>query len=141
MKLRSMTDEAYQRLSEGRDQVLQKNRGYGVISVQVNDLTFAVPLRSNLNHPNGFKTLFYNGKWNGLDYSKALLVQDEDLNQEAFKPRNADEYKKIKNNEDKIIEEFGDYVSGYIDAAKEGKTENHKFKFTTLQYFHDELGI
>lgn len=141
MKLRSMTSEAYQRLSHGRVQVLQKNRGYGVISVQVNDLIFAVPLRSNLNHANGFKTIFFRNQWNGLDYSKALLVDSSDLMSEAFRPRDAKEYKKIQSNKEKITREFRSYVDEYIYSVKSGEANERKFRFTTLQYFHKELGL
>jgi protein AbiQ len=92
MKLRRLTDAAYQRLSHKRDQVLTKNRGYGVVSIEVNGLTFAVPLRSNMNkNSHGLKTILVNKQWNGIDYSKALIVNDEDLSKEAFKPRSLSE--------------------------------------------------
>ena len=136
-----MTEAAYLRLSKDRDQVLTKHRGYGIVSVQVNDLTFAIPLRSNLNHSNGLKTVLVGRQWNGLDYSKALLVNDDDLNKESFKPRTDAEYEKIQSSKEKVIKDFGAYVDGYIEAAKKNETNNHKFRFTTLQYFHDELGI
>ncbi len=142
MDIRSLTDDAYRRVSRNREQVLQKNRGYGVISITVRNMTFAIPLRSNLNHPNGFKTINVRGLWNGLDYSKALLVEHADFRQESFKLREQKEYDKIIKNKDKVFREFCKYLAEYIEyASGEERVFNRKFQFTTLQYFHHELGI
>lgn len=142
MEIKSLTDDAYRRVSEGRNQVLQKNRGYGVITITVRNMTFAIPLRSNLNHPNGLKTIKVGPFWNGLDYSKALLVEDADFRQESFVLREQKEYDKIIKNKDKVFKEFCEYLSEYIEyASAEERVFNRKFQFTTLQYFHNELGI
>lgn len=142
MKLRRLKDQSYQRISTGRDEVLHKNRGYGVINIECHGLIFAVPLRSNLEHKSGFKTVYNNKKWNGIDYSKALVVTDNDLESEAFKPRRTDEYLKIQNNKLKIQQEFVDYVDAYIAYIKSGDTKiPYVFKYTTLQYFHLELNL
>ncbi|CAH5933799.1 hypothetical protein RQM67_00455 [Citrobacter koseri] len=143
MILRQIKQDVYKRLCDNRPQVLEKNRGYGVISISLNGLTFAVPLRSNLNHPNGFKTIFLKDKkiWSGLDYSKALIVKPEDLEPEAFKLKIEKEYEKLKANKSKIEKEFEAYVQGYILFVKSGCGEEKAYKFTTLQYFHDFLGL
>ncbi len=146
MKLRTIKEDAYNRLSKDRPQVLQKNRGYGIVSVTVNDLTFAIPLRSNMNHNNGLKTIFQkrggDKVWNGLDYSKALLVEESDLARVAFKPREQAEYDKIQKNKDKITSDFEKYVKNYIVCAEKGTSSTDKrYKFSTLQYFHKELGV
>ena len=143
MKLRTLTKVAYQRISQ-HDQVLKKqNRGYGLAFIETDHHLFAIPLRSNLNHPNGFNTVLDRDTklWNGLDYSKAILVQEEDLNAAAFKPRDGREYDKIQKNKDKINTEFIQYFDEYIQSVKSQKPLNRKFQFTTLQYFHQELGL
>lgn len=141
MELRSLKPEAYARLSNGRPQVLSKDRGYGVIYLDYGGLVFALPLRSNLNHPNGFKTILSGKAWNGIDYSKALVVDANDFELVAFKTRDNNEYEKIKRNKDKIKVEFIEYLTEYITLVSGGKQLPQKFKFTTLQYFHAELGI
>lgn len=141
MELKCIKEDAYNRLSEGRNQVLTKDRGYGVIYLPIGEMIFALPLRSNLNHPNGFKTVLVGKSWNGIDYSKALIVKSDDLEIEAFKTRTDDEYQKIKNNKEKIKKEFFKYLEEYITSVSAGKPMHQKFKFTTLQYFHEELGI
>ena len=141
MDLRSLKPDAYARLSNGRPQVLSKDRGYGVIYLDYGGLVFALPLRSNLNHPNGFKTILSDGLWNGIDYSKALVVDADDFELVAFKTRKNDEYLKIKRNKDKIEKEFIEYLTEYMTAISDGKALPQKFQFTTLQYFHTELGL
>ncbi|HEH9395021.1 type III toxin-antitoxin system TenpIN family toxin [Aeromonas salmonicida] len=143
MKLRTLTKEAYQRVSQ-HDQVLKKqNRGYGLAFIETEHHIFAIPLRSNLNHPNGFKTVLDRAtqSWNGLDYSKAIVVQETDLNSEAFKPRDAREYDKIQKNKDKITAEFIQYLDEYMQAVKSQVPLDRKFTYTALQYFHQELGL
>jgi protein AbiQ len=146
MDIRPLKQDFYNQLIIGKPQVLQKNRGYGVVSITINDLIYAIPLRSNLNHTNGFKTISIeiDGQivWNGLDYSKALIVESDNIGTTSFNTRNQEEFDKIQENKDKIKSEFATYVSNYIKCVEKGTSStDRRFKFTTLQYFHSELGI
>lgn len=146
MDIRTLNQDAYAQLAKDRPQVLEKNRGYGIVSITVNELIYAIPLRSNMNHNNGFKTIsMKRGNkliWNGLDYSKALVVQSTDIEPTAFKLREKKEFDKIQSNKEKIIADFEKFVAAYIACVKKGtSTTDHRFKFTTLQYFHAELGL
>lgn len=145
MDIRTLKHSTYVRLAQGRPEILQKNRGYGIVFLTINTLIYAIPLRSNLNHSSGFKTIFvknhYNkGSWNGLDYSKALIVEMNDIDATVFKLREKKEFDKIQKNQKKIEAEFEKYVSDYIQSVKD-KTIDERFKFSTLQYFHAELGL
>jgi len=147
MDIRTLKDSTYQKIADGRPQVLQKNRGYGIVFLTINSLIYAIPLRSNLNHSSGFKTIFIkdhngNDSWCGLDYSKALVVEKDDIEKTSFKLRDSNEFNKIQKNKDKIEREFEKYVLGYIKSVKnETSTTDRRFKFSTLQYFHTELGL
>lgn len=141
MELKRIKPDSYARISHGRDQVLQKSRGYGVVYLSFGELIFALPLRSNLNHPNGFKTIFDGKFWNGVDYSKALVVLHDDLEEGIFETRVQGEFDKIKANEEKIKSEFLEYLAEYVEAVQGGHSLHRKFNFTTLQYFHTELGL
>lgn len=143
MKLRTLTEEAYERLKQYEQVLKKKDRGYGLVFIETQQHIFAIPLRSNLNHPNGFKTILdrRTGQWNGLDYTKALVVQETDLNREAFKPRDTTEYEKIKKRKEKIQTDFLSYLAEYIEAVRSQNPLHRKFRFTTLQYFHKELGL
>ena len=146
MDIRPLKQDFYNQLIIGKPQVLQKNRGYGVVSITINDLIYAIPLRSNLNHTNGFKTISMEIEgqivWNGLDYSKALIVESDNIGTTSFNTRHQEEFDKIQENKDKIKSEFEIYVSNYIKCVAKGTSStDRRFKFTTLQYFHSELGI
>ena len=125
MKLKAIKGTAYNRLKAGRKQVLDKNRGYGILCIKSHNLTFAIPLRS------------------GLDYSKALVINDADLEPGSFKTRTQEEFQKIVRSKEKIVKEFSAYVAGYVDAVKSGKplANDPRYKFTTLAHFHNELGL
>ena len=146
MDIRPLKQDFYNQLVVGKPQVLQKDRGYGIVTITINTLTYAIPLRSNLNHKNGFKTIAINIRgnisWNGLDYSKALIVQPDNIESVSFKKKDQKEFDKIQENKDKIKSEFEKYVSNYIKCVERGTSStDRRFKFTTLQYFHSELGI
>lgn len=146
MDIRSLKQDAYNSLVKDRPQILEKNRGYGIISFTLGDLTYAIPLRSNLNHSNGFKTITIKQGdrivWNGLDYSKALIVKQEDIESTSFVLRSQKEFDKIQLHKDKIKTDFEKYVLSYIECVGKGtSTTDNRFKFCTLQYFHSELGL
>lgn len=117
----------------------EKNRGYGVVVIEINtDLRFGIPLRSHLNHKHGFKTV---GE-KGLDYSKALLIQNAVFIGKPFKIP-SDEYVKIKDREHHITSRFKKYVERYIVLANRGDTNalQQSYPYTTLANYHTELGI
>lgn len=146
MDIRTLKQDSYNRLANERSEVLKKNRGYGIVSITLDNLIYAIPLRSNMNHNNGFKTISVQLRkkliWNALDYSKALIVQQDDIESTAFQLRKQEEFDKIQLNKEKIKSEFGEYVSAYLECVNKGtSTTDRRFKFTTLKYFHAELGL
>lgn len=141
MKLRQLTSSAYQSFSKLPEVLHKKERGYGLLEVELKGIIFAIPFRSNLNHKHGFKTILRNGEWCGLDYSKALIASRADFKTAAFKPRDTAEYHKVKENKEKIESQFGKYVTKYITTVNSGGNVFHKCGYTTLINFHKELGI
>ncbi|SCZ68593.1 protein AbiQ [Epibacterium ulvae] len=117
----------------------EKNRGYGIVVIEVNNgMRFGIPLRSNLNHKHGFKTI--GGK--GLDYSKAVLIGNAVFIGQPFKIPH-DEYVKIKDREHFITSRFQKYVERYIVLANKGDNNalQQSYRYTTLVNYHAELGI
>jgi len=117
----------------------EKNRGYGIVVIEVNNgMLFGIPLRSNLNHKHGFKT--FGGK--GLDYSKAVLIENTALVGQPFKIPN-NEYIKIKDREHFITSRFQKYVERYIVLVNKGDKNalQQSYRYTTLVNYHDELGL
>ncbi len=127
-----------------------KARGYGIVIISIRNLTFGIPLRSNIQHkaayftarnPSSEKGPPY-GK--GLDFSKALLIPDlAYIPTEIFKIP-TEEHRKLASKQKYINEIFEKYVDRYIGAVV-GKDihilNGNEYRHTTLQNYHAELGI
>jgi protein AbiQ len=137
----SENDDLVEALHQGSsgDVSLGKTRGYGVVVVRLEGgLLFGIPLRSNIKHKERFSTV----DRKGLDYSKAVLISDEDhISQEPFNiPQN--EYVMIVDREMHIREKFEKYIKKYIKAAKANDLNVlREYRFSTLQNYHVQLKI
>ncbi len=121
------------------------NRPYMVVLIKIKNNTFAVPFRTNVPHNNCYKFKKSTRPTNtvtGLDYTKAVIVNDSKyIGAEAR--INDMEYTELNENSVFIIRQFEKFVADYIAYAN-GKKNYYavkKFKYTTLKYFHKELGI
>ena len=122
-------------------------RGYGVIVINVNKLTFAIPLRSNIKHSASYITVKSNQpkiKGKGLDFSKALLITNKDYISNIPFKISEDEHKKLINKEHFITHKFESYISKYIRAvtvSDRNILSSFEYKFSTLINYHSELGL
>ncbi len=127
-----------------------KSRGYGIVLISINKLTFGIPLRSNIQHkaaymtvrnPSSAKGTSY-GK--GLDFSKALLIPNSSyISTEKFKIP-PEEHKKLQSKKYYIEATFNKYVCRYVNAVANSDTNilnSAEYRYTTLQNYHSELGI
>ncbi|MGP8269254.1 MAG: type III toxin-antitoxin system TenpIN family toxin [Terracidiphilus sp.] len=116
-----------------------KERGYGIVICEHNGLRFGIPLRSRLHErASGYRTV----DDKGLDYGKAvLLTKGAYVSSIPFKiPSN--EYKILQSKEFIIIQQFSKYIERYIKAHKKpDQNILRKYRFSTLQNYHSELGI
>lgn len=120
-------------------EALDKDRPHAIVLIEVNGLRFAIPLRTNLNHKHGFKTV----NTGGLDYSKALLVFDDSDISRDIKLKSADEFKAINEREEKIVRDFTKYVNKYVAAVKKPDANiiKREYKYSTLVNYHEHLGV
>lgn len=126
-----------------------KVRGHGIVQIQLNNLTFAIPVRSNIQHGESFilevnrHDKRYKGM--GLDYSKAVLIKDlSHISHENFVLRSKHAGKKLIGKEEHIKNKFGHYVKKYINAVESKDTHilnSIEYRFTTLVNYHTELGL
>lgn len=124
-----------------------KVRGHGIVCISINDLIFAIPLRSNIGHDGAYLTLRKSRETpmnKGLDFSKALLItKQEYISNEVFKiPRQ--EHEKLKDKAHFITQSFEKYVERYIFAIQKSDRNilaGSGYRFTTLRNYHTELGI
>lgn len=124
-----------------------KTRGYGIVVITINTLTFAIPLRSNIRHKAAYITVKSNapgvyGK--GLDFSKALLITNNKYISNAQFNIDAFEHKTLAGKEHFIAKKFEKYVENYVSAIQHnraGVLKRAEYRFTTLQNYHTELKI
>ena len=124
-----------------------KIRGYGIVVVSINNLTFGIPLRSNIKHDACYVTVRSNIagiKGKGLDFSKAVLLKKPShISPSPFRIP-SDEFSKLKGKAAFITNKFEKYVERYVKAVglNDGNILNSdEFRFSTLINYHSELGI
>ncbi len=124
-----------------------KVRGYGVVVINLNGLTFAIPLRSNIKHKAAYitvKSAVQGVKGKGLDFSKAVLItQAGYISNSPFKI-SPQEYKKLQNKDVYITNKFEKYVGRYIKAINvcdKNILQSTEYRFTTLKNYHGDLGL
>lgn len=122
-------------------EILKKtNRPYAVFLIKLNNLTFAVPVRSHITHKYSIKTIGNKG----LDFSKAVVINDI---QRYISKKHAyidnHEYQIIMEQKWKISKKMEDYIKKYKKALKNPSIPANRIlcNSSCLQYFHTELGI
>ena len=133
-----------------KEMLKKKKRAYNCLLFQTHYNYFiCIPYRSEIKH--SFAYLFKKSKRSkqhssGLDYTKILIISKTEYidNQDAIIDK--DEYNETMENLERIKSEALRYVEDYVSYI-ENKREIHpmefkrKYGFSTLRYFHKELGI
>lgn len=123
-----------------------KVRGYGIVVISINSLVFGIPLRSHIKHKQAFFTDITQGSEcearRGLDFTKALLLSDEKyLDNSSFKVP-VQQFDRIQDNHDHIVEKFTKYVQKYIRAVqKSDRFVLNLYRYSTLKNYHSDLGL
>lgn len=133
-------------------ELMQKdNRPYTCLLIETKyDYFICIPFRSNITHKDAF--LFKNTRRSkfspsGLDYRKAVIVKNmEYIDSTTPAVVDADEYLATITNIEKIVSEANEYVDSYINHIKQTSVLHTReftrhYKYSTLQYFHDILGL
>lgn len=128
------------------EEILEKEyRPYFVFKDLINDCTFAVPFRTNISHNNLYEVKSSKRKSDGkvgLDFSKAVVVNSEDIGR--FAGIENWEYREIEHSFAYIFLKFNRYVNAYkayaMSEDDNSRTER-KFRYSSLRYFNDELGL
>lgn len=125
-----------------------KIRGHGIIQIQLNDLTFAIPVRSHIRHDDCHIIERDTGRNDirgmGLDYSKAMLITDQSyVSAEVFLLRNKKAAKDLLSKEAHVTKQFSRYVDRYVEAVKKNDSNilHRDYRYTTLINYHVELGL
>ncbi len=138
-----LTPKFYQDYAHCPEMEQKQNRPYNLVLARVQSLDFAIPLRSNINHEHVV--------WSdmpqkcGLDLSKAVIITDTNIYIDwNNKPRiRQNEFNALKGKEHFIAQRMDKYIRDYIKALGKQHLPDQQLlvKFSTLQYFHNELGL
>jgi len=130
----------YKDYSTCREILKKTNRPYAVFLIKLNNLTFAVPVRSYITHKYSIKTIGNKG----LDFSKAVVINDrQKYISKKYAYIDNREYQIIMEQKWKITKKMEDYIKKYKMALKDTSIPANKIlcNSSCLQYFHTELGI
>ena len=121
----------------------KNNRPYIMIITTIGNIDFAIPLRSNINH--GHVVWTDQGNKCGLDLTKSIVITDKNRYiDNATKPHiRPNEFKELKGKEYVITQKLTQYINLYKKSLTKKHLHNNALlcQYSTLQYFHKELGI
>lgn len=132
-------------------EILKKtSRAYNCLLFQTHyDYFICIPYRSEIKH--SFSYLFRNSARakkhkSGLDYTKILIINKTEYLDIRDAIIDKDEYIETMRNFEKIKKAALKYVEDYIahirkEKVLQPKVFDRKYGFSTLQYFHEELGL
>lgn len=137
--------------NESQTEILQKNtRAYTCLLFQTHyDYFIAVPFRSEITHKYAYhfkKSKRSRMHKSGLDYTKIVIIDKTEYLDTKDAIVDKDEYNETIQNLEKIKEEALLYVEEYIEQVSASnilKREefDRKYKYSTLKYFHKEMGL
>lgn len=143
MKYFFLTQDFYDKYNETDYPEIERKllRPYTMVDVSINGLDFGIPLRSGIKH----EYALWTDKENhcGLDYSKAVLIADKTYIDEKVPFIRGNEHNSLKGKEYILKKGFESYIKKYKKALSRIDIERNKqiCQYSTLQYFHKELGI
>ncbi len=127
------------------------SRNYNIVVFEITSLKnyyICIPFRSEMKHKNGY-TFRHSQRskmhYSGLDFSKLVIIKNRyylgDKSRIDF-----DEYEEFKRNKDVIHKKIEKCINDYINHYKgikvlKQRDFNRKYQYSTLKYFHKELGI
>ncbi len=133
-------------------EILKKqNRPYNCLLIQSHYGYFiCIPYRTEINHKYAYK--FKNSKRSkkhksGLDYSKMAIIQKVEYLEQFDAVIDREEYKETRDNIEYIKKDAQEYIDNYVNqilgiSLKYDEKEFQRiYQYSTLQYFHKELGV
>lgn len=149
----NLTDEFYTDYPDPpyKEIVRKNNRPYNCLLVQSHYGYFiCIPYRSHIRHKYSFKfrkSIRSKRTNSGLDYSKIVIINKSEYIGSIDAIVDKDEYNETRDNIEYIKNDAQQYIDDYVNylmgkAKKYDKKEFERiYKYSTLQYFHNELGV
>lgn len=128
----------------------KRKRAYNCLLFQTHyDYFICIPYRTEILHPYSFhfrKSERSRKHKSGLDYTKIIIIKNTDYLDSKDALIDKDEFNETMIYLEKIKEEALNYVEDYVKHVKNEEMLHtsefqRRYRFSTLQYFHEELGI
>lgn len=128
----------------------KKQRAYNCLLFQTHyDYFICVPYRSEISHKYAYlfkKSARSRQHKSGLDYTKIVIIKDTDYidNKDAIIDK--DEFNETMINFDKIKSDALKFVEDYVAHLNKSKVLHEsefkrRYAYSSIQYFHKELGL
>jgi protein AbiQ len=147
MEFNRLTAAFYVQYSQCPEILTKEDRPYYVALLEVDDLCYAVPLRSRISHPYCFIADNSCGQKSGLDYSKAVVITDTArFIDPAPVTIRQNEFNVMTQHEHFIKKKFSSYILSYKKEIRRRQTNpalpvSNLCRYSSLKYFHQELGL
>jgi len=147
MEFHRLSKAFYTQFGQFEEILTKEDRPYYVLLLELDGLTYAIPLRSHITHPYCFIANNSSGQNSGLDYSKAVVIIDSDKYVDpAPVTIRQHEYNIYKQREYLIRKQFSSYVALYKKEVRRRMRNlalpvSALCRFSSLKYFHRELGL
>lgn len=118
----------------------KKTRPYIQVFVEIDEIKFAIPLRSDIHHPH----VLWTDKKNhcGVDFSKAVVIADKRYVDGEREPHlRQNEFNALRGKDFKIKQKMKKYIEQYKKAKEKPEDPINKIllEYSTLQYFEEYL--
>ncbi|MBO5303917.1 MAG: hypothetical protein J6A92_07695 [Lachnospiraceae bacterium] len=147
-----LKDEFYSAYNEIKYKEILKKQGraYNCLLFQTHyDYFICIPYRTEISHKSAYhfrKSVRSRKHKSGLDYSKIIIVSDGNymgnkdavIDKDEFK-ETVEFFEKIKMEALKYVEDYVHHITG--NKKLHPKEFERKYRYSTLRYFHKELGI
>ena len=147
MEFHRLSAAFYAQFNHCEEILTKEERPYYVLLLELNRLTYAIPLRSHITHPYCFIADSSSGQKSGLDYSKAVIITDSvKFIDPAPVTIRRYEYNFLKQREYLIRKQFSSYVASYKKEVRRRQKNpvlpvSALCRYASLKYFHKELGV
>jgi protein AbiQ len=147
MEFHRLTPAFHAQYGQCEEILSKESRPYYVLLLELDGLTYAIPLRSHIRHPFCYIADNSTGENSGLDYSKAVVITDKALFIDpAPVTIRQNEFNVFKQREYRITQQFSSYVSNYKkEVRRRAETPaipvSSLCRYSSLKYFHKELSL
>lgn len=139
MEFHLLTKEFYENYKECPEILKKVDRPYTIVLVELNNLTFAIPIRHNVQHKYSIITI----ENKGLDFTKAVVITREDYISKKIAYIDDEEFKILTSKTTLIKPKLERFLKIYKKAVKNQKDKRNRllYEYSSLKYFHKELNI